>query len=377
MKKLLFRNLLTNYMIFFVIALFSTSIIIWVFQAVNYLDIILEDGRDYVTYLKYSLLNLPKILSKLFPFVIFFSLFYVTIKHEINNELIIFWNFGVNKMEIVNFIFKFSFILMLIQLFLTSIVIPKSQDLARSYLRNSNVSYFGNFIKAQKFNDNIKGVTIYSEKKDDKGNLINLFLKKEINEKEFTVIYAKKGSFVSKNGIPVLLLHKGEQLTAKNNNITSISFSKSDFPLQNLETNTTTYKKTQEVGTISLFNCAHNIFYLKNKIIKKIENCSLKNLENIFREIYKRIIIPIYIPLFCLIPFVLLFYSKENKNYYRLRIFTFLIGILSIIISEITLRFISKDMSYNIIFLLLPIFFILILYLILNQKFNPKTFRKL
>ena len=101
-------------------------------------------------------------------------------------------NFGVNKMEIVNFIFKFSFILMLIQLFLTSIVIPKSQDLARSYLRNSNVSYFGNFIKAQKFNDNIKGVTIYSEKKDDKGNLINLFLKKEINEKEFTVIYAKK-----------------------------------------------------------------------------------------------------------------------------------------------------------------------------------------
>ena len=172
-------------------------------------------------------------------------------------------------------------------------------------------------------------------------------------------------------------MHKGEQLTAKNNNITSISFSKSDFPLQNLETNTTTYKKTQEVGTISLFNCAHNIFYLKNKIITKIENCSLKNLENIFREIYKRIIIPIYIPLFCLIPFVLLFYSKENKNYYRLRIFTFLIGILSIIISEITLRFISKDMSYNIIFLLLPIFFILILYLILNQKFNPKTFRKL
>ena len=89
MKKLLFRKLLLDYLNFF-IALISSSIIIWVFQAVNYLDIMIEDGRDYIVYIKYSLLSFPKIFSKLFPFVLFFSLFYVTIKYENNNELIIF-----------------------------------------------------------------------------------------------------------------------------------------------------------------------------------------------------------------------------------------------------------------------------------------------
>ena len=53
-------------------------------------DIIIEDGRDYLTYIKFSLLNIPKILSKLLPFVLFFTLFYVTVKYELNNELIIF-----------------------------------------------------------------------------------------------------------------------------------------------------------------------------------------------------------------------------------------------------------------------------------------------
>ena len=108
MKKILFRKLLIRLFEFFFLALISTSIIIWVFQAVNYLDIMIEDGRDYLVYINYSLLNFPKILSKIFPFVLFFSFFYVTIKYELKNELIIFWNFGVNKIQIINFIFKFS-----------------------------------------------------------------------------------------------------------------------------------------------------------------------------------------------------------------------------------------------------------------------------
>ena len=93
MKKILFKKLFTDYMIFLLIALISTSIVIWVFQAVNYLDIMIEDGRDLWVYINFSLLNFPKIVSKIFPFVLFFSLFYLTTKYELNNELIIleFW----------------------------------------------------------------------------------------------------------------------------------------------------------------------------------------------------------------------------------------------------------------------------------------------
>ena len=75
MKKILFRKLLSDYMMFFFMALISTGVIIWVFQAVNFLDIMIEDGRDYVVYIKFSLLNFPKIISKIYPFVLFLVFF--------------------------------------------------------------------------------------------------------------------------------------------------------------------------------------------------------------------------------------------------------------------------------------------------------------
>ena len=378
MKKILFRKLLLDYMSFLFLALISTSVVIWVFQAVNYLDIMIEDGRDYLVYLNFTLLNFPKILSKIFPFVLFFTLFYVTTKYELNNELMIFWNFGVHKIQLINFIFKISFILFLAQILLTSFIVPKSQDLARSFLRSSTVNFFGNFIKPRKFNDTIKGVTIYSEKKDKNGNLYNLYLKKEIGVNEFQITYAKKGEFKEIGSNPILVLFEGATITSKNNNVTNISFSKSDFSLSDIETNTTTYKKTQEISSFKLIRCIRNYFKFDKETFelntKSIENCSVANISNIYKELYKRFVIPFYIPFLSLIPFILILTSKESLNYNKVRLITFLIGLLVIIFSETTIRLVSNLILQNLSLVIIPLLFILLIYFFLFYKFKL-TFR--
>ena len=376
MKKILFRKLLYDYIKFFSFALFCTSIVIWVFQAVNYLDIMIEDGRGYWVYIKFSLLSFPKIVSKLYPFVLFFSIFYVTVNYELNNELIIYWNFGIHKIQIVNFILKYSIILFLIQVILTSIIVPKSQDLARSFLRTSTVNFFDNFIKPQKFNDTIKGVTIYTDKKDENGNLKNLYIKKELKDNQFQITYAKEGEFKLIRNIPILVLYNGATITSKDGEVTNISFSKSDFSLSNIETNTTTYKKTQELSSIKLIKCIEGFykhkkteFDLKNKYI---ENCSLQNIDNIFKEFYKRYFIPLYIPILSLIPFLLITSSKENIKYNRLRLFTFLIGLIIVIFSETTIRLITNVTVQNIGLIITPLIILFIFYFYLFYNFKPK-----
>ena len=375
MKKIIFRKLLLDYMSFFLIALISAGIVIWVFQAVNFLDIMIEDGRSYSVYISYSLLNFPKIINKLFPFILFFSLFYVTIKYENNNELIIFWNFGINKIQLINFIFKFSVILMLIQLIFSAIIVPKSQDLARSFLRSSTVNFYENFIKPKRFNDTIKKVTIYSEKKDKEGNLYNLYLKKETNKDNFQITYAKKGYFKEFNNLPVLVLFNGETITSKNNEITNFSFSKSDFPINNTETNSfVTQQKTQELSSYNLLKCVKFLIPSnKNKVDPKIINCTERNKNNIFKELYKRFIIPIYILVLTLIPLLVTILSKEDSKYSRLKFIAFLIGLFFIIFSETTIRLISDSIIKNISISLLPFFFIITLYLIFLKKFNIKN----
>ena len=373
MKKIIFRKLLIDYLSFFLIALLGSSIVVWVFQAVNYLDIMIEDGRDYTIYINYSLLNFPKIFSKLFPFVLFFSIFHITSKFENNNELIILWNFGVTKIELINFIFKFSLILMMVQIIFSSLIIPKSQDMARSFLRTSTVNFFGNFIKPQRFNDTIKNVTIYSEKKDNEGNLFNLYLKKRIDENNFQITYAKKGVFKEFNNKPVLVLYDGATITGKNDKITNFSFSKSDFPLSNFKSNTTTYKKTQEISSFKLFQCLILLRIEKKNEEIKIENCSIQNLKNIYKELYKRFLIPFYIPLLVLIPFLSILSSKESSNYSKFKTMTFLVGLIFIVFSETTIKLISNSYFENILISLMPFVFLFFLYLI----FLKKTYFKL
>ena len=377
MKKILFRKLLFDCLVFFTITLFSTGIIIWVFQAVNFLDIIVEDGRNYLVYLNFSLLNFPKVLSKLLPFVLFISFLYVIGKYELNNELIIFWNFGINKIDLINFFIKFSFLIMLLQIFLTAAIVPKSQDLARSFLRTSSIDYLEGFIKPKVFNDAVKNLTIYSNEKDEFGNLKEIYLKKGSGG-DFQITFAKQGRFKEIGKKQFLELKFGETISVIGGKITNFKFKKTDFNLSNFEDNTTTYKKTQEVATLDLIKCYHNL--MKLNLLKidqdfKVENCNADNIDNILKELYKRIVIPLYIPVLILISLLLIFRSKENINYPRYRILIFFIGFSTIILSEMTIRLIKEDFFENLKFVLMPLILVISLYS--NYLFKFKIIKAL
>tara|TARA_Y100000992_G_scaffold293336_1_gene251827 strand:+ start:488 stop:1630 length:1143 start_codon:yes stop_codon:yes gene_type:complete len=380
MKKILFRKILIDCLTFFFITLFSASIIIWVFQAVNYLDIMIEDGRDYLVYINYSLLNFPKILSRVLPFIFFFSFFYVITKYEVNNELMIFWNFGINKFQFINFFFKFSILLSLIQLLLVSVIVPKSQDTARSFLRTSSVNILDSFIKQKKFNDTIKGVTIYSETKNEDGTLTNIYLKKQNDKNNYQITYAKNGNLIKKNNSQILELRNGETISVNNNKITNFKFSKSDFNFQNMETNTTTYIKTQEVSTTKLIKCLLKLEKLTlfnidiNDVV--VENCVRQNQDNVLKELYKRLITPFYLPTFMLILLFLTLRSKENINYFKFKIIIFLLGIAALIASEMTLKFIKINFLENIKLIIIPLIMITILYFIFYINLKSVKLKK-
>ena len=378
MEKILFRKLLIDCLNFFLITLFSASIIIWVFQAVNFLDIMIEDGRDYLVYVNYSFLNFPKIVSKVLPFVFFFSFFYVISKYELNNELIIFWNFGINKIQVINFLLIFSIFLTLLQIILAAFIVPSAQDKARSFLRTSSVNFLESFVKQKKFNDTIKNITIYTEGKDKDGNLLNIYLKKEENIDNFQITYAKKGKFVDKKNTQILVLYEGETINFVNDKITNFRFSKSDFNLKNLQTNTTTYIKTQEVSSSKLIRCYLklndlNILNIDTKNVV-IENCLPANLNNVIKELYKRFIIPFYIPSLMLAILFLILKSKENVNYLNYRIFIFLFGLSIIISSEMSLRFIESDILENIKIFIIPVIMMILIYSTIY--FNLKSFKR-
>ena len=374
MKKILFRKLLIDCLVFFLITLISSSVIIWVFQAVNFLDIMVEDGRDYLVYIKYSLLNFPKIITRIFPFALFFSFSYVFSKYELNNELIIFWNFGVSKISVINFFLKFSVLLMIFQILLTTYIVPISQNISRNLLKNSNVDFFESFIKPKKFNDNIKGLTIYADEKNSDGSLKNIYLKKDTGSGNFQITYAVNGYFKKKGQSKILVLGNGQTINGINDRFSNFNFNESDLSLSQLDSGIIKVDKIQETLTINLLNCLKRYFNFNLSLKEKpdtgqfIQNCTTENLDNIFKELYKRFIIPFYIPILILSALFVIMSSKENRNYSRHRLLVFLMGLFFIIFSETTLKFIQNSFILNMKIIIIPFIIFTILYITIFFK---------
>ena len=157
MRNTIYRYFFKEFISLFALILISISVIVWIVQAVNYLDFVTEDGHSFGVYFTFSILNIPKVLNRLIPFVFLISLLVTILQFEKNNELLIFWISGLNKIKLVNLVFKISILITLFQLFLSLIVSPSSLNLARSILKSSSISLFPSLVKEKKFNDTVKG----------------------------------------------------------------------------------------------------------------------------------------------------------------------------------------------------------------------------
>ena len=299
MKKIIFNKLQKEIFLFFLISSIALTLIIWVIQAVNYLDIVTEDGHSFKVYFLFTLLSLPKIFSQSLPFVFFLSVFYIVSDYEDKNQLLIYWSYGVNKLQVINQIIQLSLIFVIFQIIFSTIAVPYTQDKSRSYIRSSNLDFFPNLIKPKKFIDTVKGLTIFIDEKNEDGSFSKILLKDETNRNNVQVIIAEKGNIVLKDNKKTLLLNNGEILKInKNNKTTSFNFRTTQFNLEDYSSKTTKTPKVQEIATIDLIKCFD--FLKKNlntSVVIRSLNCNSSFLKNIYQELFKRMYLPVYIAL--------------------------------------------------------------------------------
>ena len=376
MKKIIYKQIAKDCIKFFFLTIFTISIIIWVLQAVNYLDFVIEDGHGFLVYFNYTLLSFPKIFSRIFPFAIFITFSYILLKYENKNELIIFWNFGINKINFVNFFLKLSFFFVLLSLLLNTIITPTAQDKARSFIRSSDLDFFESILKPKKFIDIVKNLTIYFNEKTETDELKDILLNDQQNINESQITIAKTGRLESRGGKKILVLYDGKTINDKNGKISEFEFAKTDFNITRFGSNSTTSQKTQENSTLELISC---ILFFKNKEknkrnkeILKINNCLFHNLENIYEELYSRLIKPIYIIFLILIALLLILKSKSDHMFRSYKFKIYFSGFITIILIESSSKFINTNILQNLLISLLPIILIIAVYIYFLNELRVK-----
>jgi len=372
---------------YFLITLFTFTAIVWTVQAVNFLDLVVEDGHALSIYLGYSLLNVPKILTKFIPLSFLIALVLSILKFENENELIILWTAGLNKLKLVNFFVKVSLIVTLFQLFFAVVINPSILNYSRSLIKSSNLDFISSMVKTNQFNDTVPGLTIFVEKKNENGDMENIFIRDEgkvlkslensSNTDNVTII-AKKGRVANSNN-PVLILRNGiiqsEKIGQEENqtkkNLQTIKFEKTTLKLDNLQTRSIVQTKIQETPSKLLLEC-----YM-GKQEKNILNCPRDHRKNdVLSEINRRFGMPLYIPVITLILCFLLNQREENKfkNFYKY--FYPISAFLILVLAEILVKYSGKSFTNTLIYYLTPLALLPLIYFEVIRNFLYENLRK-
>ena len=110
------------------------------------------------------------------PFCFLIATVLTISKLEKDNELMVLWTSGLNKIHIVNFFFRISLLMMLLQLLLTTAINPKLLNFSRLLLKNSELQFIPSLLKERQFNDTVEGLTIFVDKKDENKIYKNIFI---------------------------------------------------------------------------------------------------------------------------------------------------------------------------------------------------------
>ena len=371
MKNTIYKYFFHEFLRYFAITIFALSAIIWAIQSVNFLDLVTEDGHSFSIYFAYSFLTLSKILTKLIPFCFLLAVILTIVKLEKDNELIILWASGLNKIYIVNLIFRISLIIMLLQLILTSIINPKLLNLSRSLLKNSELQFIPSLLREKQFNDTVKGLTIFVEKKDVDNKYKNIFIRDDGNilsdiGTTSSTIFAKSGLIDTDNNN--LILYDGIiQKLKDDKTVNIVKFKTTSLNLSGMSTKSISVPKMQETSTLKILGCIKN-----NNTSVNMHNCSptKKSFMDTKIEINKRFGMPIFIPLISLVCAFLLSSRNDKKIYNYNKYIYFFIGFSILTLSEIFVRYSGISWTHTAIYYLLPLGMLPVFYLTLIRKFK-------
>jgi lipopolysaccharide export system permease protein len=319
LKNKIYKYFVTEIIKSFLTILFALTAIAWTVRAVNFLDLIVENGHSISTYLFFSFLNVTNIITKFIPLSFLLALFLSILKFERKNELLILWTNGFNKIKLANLFLVISIVVLIVQLFFAVILTPNALNKSRNFIKSSGFDSMTSIIKINDFSDSFRNVTMYVSSKDENNELTNIFIRDTGNTfsglvsnkdtSKDTTITAEKGYF-DKN---ILVLIDGTiQTKNENKEINTIYFKRTQLSMSSLVTRTTKKPKLQETLTPELFNC---FFSDTKNLDSRVIYCPRDpdKIKEIIVQLSRRFGMPIYIPLIAVVCSFLLISPRKKK----------------------------------------------------------------
>lgn len=203
---------------------FSITSIVWLTQALRFIDFIVNQGISVTLFLQLTMLLLPSLIMMILPPAFFCALIVTYNKMKMDSELVIMQAAGISKWRLAIPAIQVSVIVTLLTYSIALYVLPisygKFKDM-QSFLRNSYVSLL---LQEGVFSNPVNGLTVFIRERDDDGILHGILVHDNRMIEDQITMMAEEAKLVQTEQGPRFLLKNGNRQEVQEGKLSFLTF---------------------------------------------------------------------------------------------------------------------------------------------------------
>ncbi|MDE3060667.1 MAG: LPS export ABC transporter permease LptF [Pseudomonadota bacterium] len=304
---------------------FSLTSIVWLTQALRFIDFIVNQGVSIAIFVKLTVLLIPSLVMMILPPSFFCAVIFVYNKLKTDSELIVMQAAGLSKwrlaMPALQAALGVALVGYAISLYLMPVSYGKFRDM-QNYLRNNYASIL---LEDGVFNTPVEGLTVFIRERDRDGVLHGILVHDHRQPQSSITMMAEEGKLVETPQGPRFLLKNGNRQEMQNGKLSLLNFESYTLDISLYAQG----MKERPLDTQEMF---------LGQLFGNNDALPPEELQKRFAEAHQRIIWPAYALTLALVALAVLLSGEFNRRGHWQRVTLATVAGVAILFAAIGLR---------------------------------------
>ena len=279
----------------------SLTSIVWLMQALRFIDYIVNQGVSILLFLKLTLLLVPSLFMTILPPAFFCAVIFTYNKLKTDSELIVMQSMGLDKWRLTQPALRvaigFTVLAYVLALYVQPLSFRIFKDL-QVFLRNNYVSIL---LQEGVFSSPVDGLTVFIRERHDDGTLRGIIVQDSRKQGNTVTMMAEQGVLVQTPAGPRFLLENGNRQEMRSGKLSFLNY-------DNYTLDVSLYTDTGSVRTRD----AQELFL--PELLRGDPSLSDKENNKRNAELHQRLIWPAYIITLTLLALSVMLSGQFNRR---------------------------------------------------------------
>lgn len=219
---------------------FLMTAVIWLTQALHYLDLIINRGQSAATFLYLTMLIIPALLVLILPLAFFFGTLYALSRLNTESELVVMSSAGFSRVQLAVPVLVSAALVMGLTWACSLYLMPAGQRALNEKLFNISANISTALFNEGTFNTPAKGLTVFIRSIDANGGIHGVLVHDNRNARAPITYLAESGHIVQTPAGARLILNNGtiQRASRRGARLTIWKFERTPFDLDQFASTT-------------------------------------------------------------------------------------------------------------------------------------------